>query len=90
MFDRRQALKGAAGLAAALALPRAHSQAQAQDLLDRPIRLVVPFAAGGGVDALARPLAVELGKAVNRTVVVENKPSATGQIGAGEVAKAAP
>ena len=95
MFDRRQALKGAAGLAAALALPRAHaqaqaSQAQAQDLLDRPIRLVVPFAAGGGVDALARPLAVELGKAVNRTVVVENKPSATGQIGAADVAKAAP
>jgi tripartite-type tricarboxylate transporter receptor subunit TctC len=88
MFDRRQALRSAAGLAAALALPRAHSQAQ--DLPDRPIRLVVPFAAGGGVDVLARSLAVELGKATSRTVVVENKPSATGQIGAAEVAKAAP
>ena len=86
MFDRRQALKGAAGLAAALVLPRA----VAQELPDRPIRLIVPFAAGGGVDVLARSFAVEVGKALNRTVVVENKPSATGQIGAAEVAKAAP
>ena len=90
MFDRRRALKSAAGLAAALALPRAHSQSQAQELPDRPIRLVVPFAAGGGVDVLARSFAVELGKATNRSVVVENKPSATGQIGAAEVARAAP
>ena len=59
----------------------------AQELPDRTIRLIVPFAAGGGVDALARPFAIELGKALNRTVVVENKPSTTGQIGTAEVAK---
>ncbi len=64
--------------------------AQGQELPDRPIRLVVPFAAGGGVDVLARALAVELGRAVSRSVAVENRPSATGQIGAADVAKSAP
>ncbi len=83
MIDRRKAL-------AALASAAAAWPALAQDLPDRTIRLIVPFAAGGGVDVLARSFAVELGKALNRSVAVENKPSATGQIGAAEVAKAAP
>ena len=56
---------------------------------ERPILLVVPFAAGGGVDVLARPFAKELGDALKQTVIVENKPSATGQIGATEVARSA-
>jgi tripartite-type tricarboxylate transporter receptor subunit TctC len=58
--------------------------------LERPIRLIVPFAPGGGVDALARPFAKELGEILKRNVIVENKASTTGQIGAIEVAKAAP
>ena len=86
MINRRQALTGIAGSAALLHAPFL----QAQDLPDRNIRLIVPFAAGGGVDALARPLAIELSKALNRTVSVENRASATGQIGAADVAKAAP
>jgi tripartite-type tricarboxylate transporter receptor subunit TctC len=57
---------------------------------DKPLRLVVPFAPGGGVDALARPFARELGELLKQSIVVENKPSATGQIGAVEVARAAP
>ena len=61
--------------------------ANAQELPDRNVRLIVPFAAGGGVDALARPFAIELGKVLQRTVVVENKASTTGQIGTAEVAK---
>lgn len=56
---------------------------------EHPIVLVVPFAAGGGVDVLARPFAKELGDALKQTVIVENKPSATGQIGATEVARSA-
>src|ERR1039458_7757654 len=56
---------------------------------ERPILLVVPFAAGGGVDVLARPFAKELGDALKQTVIVETKPSATGQIGATEVARSA-
>lgn len=56
---------------------------------EHPILLVVPFAAGGGVDVLARPFAKEFGDALKQTVIVENKPSATGQIGATEVARSA-
>lgn len=66
------------------------TSATSQELPDRPIRLVVPFAAGGGVDVLARALAVELSKTVSRSVAVENRPSATGQIGAADVAKSPP
>lgn len=84
MISRRHALAALAGSAGLL------RPAVSQELPDRPVRLIVPFAAGGGVDALARPLALELGKAVKRSVSVENRPSATGQIGAADVAKAAP
>jgi tripartite-type tricarboxylate transporter receptor subunit TctC len=86
MISRRQVLAGmTAGASILLA-----SGVFAQELPDRNIRLVVPFAAGGGVDALARPFAIELGKVLHRSVVVENKPSATGQIGTADVAKSTP
>lgn len=86
MTTRRQAVAGIIGTAAAIL----SASTFAQELPDRNIRLIVPFAAGGGVDALARPFAIELGKVLNRSVSVDNRPSATGQIGAAEVAKAAP
>jgi len=57
---------------------------------EKKIRLVVPFAAGGGVDALARPLAKEMTETLGQSVYVENKASATGQVGAIEVAKSDP
>lgn len=57
---------------------------------ERAIRLVVPFAAGGGVDALARPLAKEMSDVIGQSVVVENRPSANGQIGMTEIARAKP
>lgn len=57
---------------------------------ERTIRLIVPFSPGGGVDALARPLAKELGELLKQSVIVENKASNTGQIGAMEVARVAP
>jgi hypothetical protein len=84
MLNRRKMMSGIATSAVMLA----SADAWAQELPERTIRLIVPFAAGGGVDVLARSLAVELGKVLNRTVVVENRPSATGQIGAAYVATA--
>ena len=56
---------------------------------EKPIRIVVPYAAGGGVDALTRPLAKELGALLGQSVVVENKPSANGQVGMSDVARSA-
>jgi len=57
---------------------------------ERPITLVVPYAPGGSADALARVLAVRVGAKLGTSVVVDNKPGASGTIGASFAAKAAP
>lgn len=75
-------------LIAALAL--ACSAAFAQDYPTRPIRIVIPYAAGGGVDAVARIVAQQLSSALGQNVVVEAKPGGSTVIGADLVAKAPP
>lgn len=75
-------------LAAALAL--AAPLAGAQAFPNKPIRLMVGYAAGGGVDAMARMLAQRLPAVLGQQVVVENRAGASGMIAAEAVAKAAP
>ena len=53
----------------------------------KPLRIIVAFAPGGPVDAMARTISEPLGRSLGRTVIVENKPGASGAIGANEVLK---
>jgi tripartite-type tricarboxylate transporter receptor subunit TctC len=66
------------------------SPLQAQDFPVKSIRIVVPFAAGGGVDILTRVLAQHLGDSLHQQVVVDNRTGAGGNVGVDAVAKAAP
>ncbi|MBL8351291.1 MAG: tripartite tricarboxylate transporter substrate binding protein [Burkholderiaceae bacterium] len=64
--------------------------AQAADYPAKPIRIVVPYAAGGSTDALARMIGEQLGKRLGQAAIVENKPGASEQIAITSVTKAAP
>ncbi|WP_255428235.1 Bug family tripartite tricarboxylate transporter substrate binding protein [Ramlibacter cellulosilyticus] len=57
---------------------------------NKPIRMIVPLAAGSAVDAAARIVTEKVGRNLGQSIVVENQPGAAGLIGAGTVAKAAP
>ena len=74
--------------AALLALSAGTALGQAADYPNKPIRIVVPFAAAGSTDILARVLARALSTELGQSVVVDNKPGASGNIGAEIVAKA--
>ncbi len=74
-------------IALALLLPLG---AAAQNYPHKPIRLVVPFTPAGAVDIASRAIAIELLKQLGQPVSVENKPGAGGNLGAAEVARAAP
>ena len=77
---------GTALLAAMLAPADAHAQSWPQ----KPIRWVVPFAAGGMTDILGRVIGPKLTEALGQPIVIDNKPGAGGGVGAAEVAKSAP
>lgn len=64
--------------------------ATAGEYPDRPIRLLVPGAAGGGMDVVARLVANKMGESLKQSVVVENKPGAAGNIAVNQLAKSPP
>jgi tripartite-type tricarboxylate transporter receptor subunit TctC len=93
MDTRRRVFNGIGmALAAAAAVPRAFAQAGqgAGDYPSRPIRLIIPFAVGGGTDVVGRAIAMQLTTAWGQSVVVENRAGGNSTIGLGMAAKADP
>ncbi|MFL5207628.1 MAG: tripartite tricarboxylate transporter substrate binding protein, partial [Microvirga sp.] len=76
---RRSVLAGAVALSAS---PKAFAQAYP----NKPIKIVVPFAAGSATDLTARGLAAKLQELLKQPIVVDDKPGASGQLGASAVA----
>jgi tripartite-type tricarboxylate transporter receptor subunit TctC len=66
------------------------TQAQVHDYPNRPITLVVPYAAGGGNDVMARIVGEKMSKTLGQQVVIDNRPGAGGALATRQVAKAAP
>lgn len=87
MLDRRGLLTGSAAGAAMLGLGPRQALAQSGS---SPVRIVFPFGAGGGGDAISRLVAEWIAPAIKRSVIVENRTGADGRIGIGSVKASAP
>jgi tripartite-type tricarboxylate transporter receptor subunit TctC len=88
ILTRRDVLAGMAACAASTLLPQ--SAFAQSDYPSRPVRVVVPYAAGGGTDFFARLVFAEIGKQLGQQFVIENKAGAGTNLGAEAVAKAEP
>ena len=87
-FNRRDILQlAAASAVAAIPFARAHAQA---GWPVKPVTMIVPFPAGGGTDAFARPLSAQFSRITGQTLVVDNRGGAGGTLGASIAAKAQP
>lgn len=87
---RRQSLQAALAALAGAALLLTGAQAWAQAFPSKPVTLVVPFAPGGGSDIVARTISPKLSERLGQSVLVDNKPGASGVIATNAVAKATP
>ncbi|WP_027731013.1 tripartite tricarboxylate transporter substrate-binding protein [Variovorax paradoxus] len=84
---QRRAFLAAGSAAALFAAPAQRAWAA---FPDKPIKLIVPWAAGGSTDAIARAMAQRMSQTIGSSVIVDNRPGAAGQIGTEAAAKAAP
>lgn len=84
--SRRRVVVAASLAALSIAVPYSHAQLPS----DKPVRIVVPFAAGGGQDIFIRIVAPKLQEQLKQTIVIENRAGAAGNIAAEAVAQAAP
>jgi len=89
LIVRRQFILSSAAMVSTALVP-APSVAQSRKLGDRPIKIIVPFAAGGGVDVFARLLSEKLRRKDGLTIVVDNRAGANGSIGGNAVKTAEP
>ncbi|MGD9946641.1 MAG: Bug family tripartite tricarboxylate transporter substrate binding protein [Burkholderiaceae bacterium] len=90
MTARRSILLCGAMQALALLAAAPAAAQEAFPIKDRPIAIVVPFAAGSGTDAIARAVAEKMAVTLKTPIIVENKPGASGQLASEYVARAAP
>lgn len=86
-INRRDILRAAAAGTALAAMGSSHAQAAWPG---KPVTLIVPFPAGGGTDAFARPLSAQFAKLTGRQLVIDNRGGAGGTLGASVASKAAP
>ncbi len=87
-ISRREALGWSGALALSGAVGLAQAQPKAQAWPSRPVRIVVPYPAGGSSDVIARMISQPLSEALGQPVIIENKAGANGNIGAEAVANA--
>ncbi|CAN5447448.1 tripartite tricarboxylate transporter substrate binding protein [soil metagenome] len=85
--NRRRLMVSTAALAATAAMPRL---ARADAYPDRPVKILLGYAAGGTADTMARIVAEQVGRTRSKTLVVDNRPGASGNIAAAQVARATP
>ena len=74
-------------LSSVCALSLTPTAIQAQDYPSQPIRMIVPYPAGGPTDHLVRPVALKMGVGIGQNIIIDNKGGASGTIGAAEVAR---
>lgn len=86
-YNRRLFAATALAAVGSLALP---TLAQTPNFPTKPVRLVVPFAPGGGNDLLARAIAPHMAEILGQAVIIDNKPGAGGNLGTDQVAKSNP
>ena len=87
-LTRREVLRVAAAAGATVAVPFAHAQSAAWPA--RLVQIIVPFPAGGGTDAFARPLAAQFAEQTKQQLVIDNKGGAGGTLGATLASRATP